>query len=114
MPYRLLLDENLEHEVLHRLENYGHDVEHVDDLPELGKGATDRSIARYSLESDRIVVTYDDDFVLDLGDDEFRGTLYVGDRDMTTREVADVVHAVSRQYPQSQIDGLVFASEEWL
>jgi hypothetical protein len=45
MVYRLILDENVEHEVLHRLENYGHDVEHIDFSTELRKGtATDRSL----------------------------------------------------------------------
>jgi hypothetical protein len=38
MAYRLILDENVERDVFHRLENYGHDVEHVDFVPELGKG----------------------------------------------------------------------------
>lgn len=37
MAYRLVLDENVEHDVLHRLENYGHDVEHGDSVPSLGK-----------------------------------------------------------------------------
>ena len=48
MAYRLLLDENVESEVLHRLENYGHDVVHIDFAPELGKGTADSSIAEYS------------------------------------------------------------------
>lgn len=38
MAYRLVLDENVEHEVLHRLENYGHDVQHVDFVPNSAKG----------------------------------------------------------------------------
>ncbi|SDX34769.1 hypothetical protein SAMN05443574_1349 [Haloarcula vallismortis] len=41
MAYRLVLDENVEHEVLHRLENYGHDAENVDFVPELGKGTAE-------------------------------------------------------------------------
>ena len=45
MAYRLILDENVEHEVFHRLENYGHDVEHVDFVPDLGKGTADHPIA---------------------------------------------------------------------
>jgi predicted nuclease of predicted toxin-antitoxin system len=114
MGYRLVLDENVEHEVLHRLENYGHDVEHVDFVPELGKGTGDRSIARYSLDTDRIIVTCDDDFVLELGEDEYRAVLYVGDATVSVEEVADVVHAVSRDYPQSELRGLEYAGREWL
>ena len=37
--YRLLLDENIEHEVLDRLVDAGHDVEHVDTVTYLGKGS---------------------------------------------------------------------------
>jgi predicted nuclease of predicted toxin-antitoxin system len=77
MPYRLVLDENVEHDVYHRLENYGHDVEHVDFVPELGKGANDDPIAQYSLNTDRAIVTYDDDFILDIDQDEYRAVLYV-------------------------------------
>ena len=57
MVYRLVLDENVEHEVYHRLENHGHDVEHVGFVSNLGKGVTDRSIAKYSRETDQIIVT---------------------------------------------------------
>ena len=38
MRYRLLVDENVEYRIVHKLRNYGHDVEHVDDLSGLGKG----------------------------------------------------------------------------
>lgn len=76
MTYRLLLDENVEHEVRHRLENYGHDVEHVDYVPALGKGAPDTSIGEFSLQENRVVVTYDDDFVTSVGGDQFRAVVY--------------------------------------
>jgi hypothetical protein len=46
VPYRLLLDENIEHEVLHRLENYGHDVQHIDFVLSLGKGIEDHRSPR--------------------------------------------------------------------
>ena len=72
MVYRLILDENVEHDVLHRLDNYGHDVEHVDFVPSLGKGTKDHPIAQYSLETDRLIVTYDDDFVLEIDEDDYR------------------------------------------
>lgn len=32
MVYRLILDENVEHEVLHRLDNYGHDSFRMSDV----------------------------------------------------------------------------------
>lgn len=61
--YRLVLDENLEREVAERLDEAGHDVEHVDSVDELGEGAHDTDLAAYSVETDRAIVTYDDDFV---------------------------------------------------
>lgn len=48
MAYRLILDKNVEHDVLHRLDNYGHGVEHVDFVPRLGKGTDDYPIAQQS------------------------------------------------------------------
>jgi len=41
MGYRLLLDENVEHEVGHRIEHHGHDVVYVDFVAELKKGSDD-------------------------------------------------------------------------
>jgi predicted nuclease of predicted toxin-antitoxin system len=77
MAYRLILDENVEHEVYHRLENYGHDVEHVDFVSELGKGTGEHPIAQYSRDTDRVVVTYDDDFVLEVNETDYHAVLYI-------------------------------------
>lgn len=114
MAYRLLLDENVEHEVRHRLDNYGHDVKHVDDVPNLGKGTDDRNIGRYSKAQDRILVTYDDDFVLELSESDYRAVFYFGDETLSAKQVADVVHRVTGVYPQDQVDGLHYLGEEWL
>lgn len=114
MAYRLLLDENVEHEVLHRLENYGHDVEHVDFVSELGKGTDDYPIAQYSHDTDRVIVTYDDDFVLEVDEADYRAVLYIHDARISVKHVADIVQAVSNQYPQDEIHGLEYIDEEWL
>jgi len=114
MAYRLILDEIVEHEVLHRLENYGHDVEHVDFVPSLGKGAGDHPIAQYSVETDRIIVTYDDDFVLEVDEGDYRAVLYFDDATLSVKQVADIVHAVSQHYPQEDLRGLEYVGAEWL
>lgn len=114
MVYRLVLDENVEHEVLHRLENYGHDVEHVDFVPELGKGTSDHPIARYSRDNDRVIVTYDDDFVLEVDEGTFRAVLFLDDATLSVEQVADIVHAVSQHYPQAELRGLEYVGTEWL
>lgn len=114
MEYRLLLDENVEHEVGHRLEHFGHDVVHVDFIPELGKGTTDESIGQYSLETNRLVVTYDDDFVLELDTDAYRAVLYVPEWDMTPVDIANSIHAMAEHYPQSEVVGIERVSTAWL
>ncbi|MEF8773967.1 MAG: DUF5615 family PIN-like protein [Halobacteriales archaeon] len=114
MAYRLILDETVEHEVFHRLENYGHDVEHVDFVSKLGKGAADHPIARYSLETDRAIVTYDDDFVLEMDEEAYRAVLYFDDATLSVEQVADVIHRVSRTYPQAELQGLEYVGEAWL
>lgn len=114
MVYRLLLDENVEQEIGFRLENYGHDVEHVDYIPTLGKGTDDEQIAAYSREHDRLILTYDDDFVLEFDDEAYRAVFYVPDLSMPPADVADIVHEMSNYYPQSQVHGLERVSAEWL
>ena len=114
MVYRLILDENVEHEVCHRLANYGHDVEHVDFVAQLGKGTADHPIAKYSLDTDRVIVTYDDDFVLEVDEGTYRAVLYFGDATLSVEQVADIIHAVSQNYPQAELQGLEYVGEEWL
>lgn len=114
MSYRLLLDEHVEHEVQHRLAHYGHDVVHVDFVPELGKGASDEALARYSMDTDRVIVTYDDDFVLSVDETMFRAAFYLPDATLSIETVADSIHDVSRHYPQEALDGLEYVGPEWL
>lgn len=114
MSYRLVLDENVENEVARRLENYGHDVTHVDFTPELGKGTSDERIASYSLDTDRTILTHDDDFVHSVAVDTFHSVLFVADQTWSTDQLADAVHRISRYYPQSEISGIEYVSSEWV
>ena len=50
--YRLLLDGNIEHEMLDRLVDAGHDVEHLDTVAKLRKGESDTELAGYSVATD--------------------------------------------------------------
>jgi predicted nuclease of predicted toxin-antitoxin system len=112
--YRLILDENVEHEVFHRLDNYGHDVKHVDFVPELGKGTADHPIAQYSLDTDRVIVTYDDDFVLEVEEEMYRAVLYFDDATLSVEQVADIIHSVFQHYPQEELQGLEYVGREWV
>lgn len=112
--YRLLLDENIEHEVMERLDDAGHDVEHVDTVAELGKGSSDTDLATYSVETDRAIVTYDDDFIEDVPPTEYRAALFFEDDTLSAREVTRVIHAMSRMYPFTEIVGLQKTGRQWL
>ncbi|WP_136591984.1 DUF5615 family PIN-like protein [Salinigranum halophilum] len=107
MSYRLLVDENGEYRIVHKLRNYGHDVEHVDDLAVFGKGASDRELGEYSKSADRLLLTYDDDFILELTDSEYRAALYVNDVTIPSGKIADAIHRMAKQYPQAEVDGVV-------
>jgi len=114
MVYRLLCDENVEHEIGFRLENYGHDVEHVDFVSSLGKGISDEQIAEYSITENRLIVTHDDDFVLDFDIDSYRAVLYVPDLSLSPETVADSIHEMASYYDQSEIAGVEPVTPEWL
>ena len=114
MGYRLLLDENIEHEVLHRLTADGHDVEHVDSVPRLGKGTSDETIARYSLDADRTIVTHDDDFVEDVPPNRYRAALFFADDTVSATEIAAIINTMSQFYPHEDIARLQKAGREWL
>jgi hypothetical protein len=114
VAHRFLLDENVEHEVGYRLEHSGHDVEHVDFVPELGKGSDDGAIGRYSHDEDRVIVTYDDDFVLDISPESYTAALYVPDAAVHVDDVADAIHEIATHYPQDELQGLVFVGSDWM
>lgn len=112
--YRLLLDENLEHGILERLTDAGHDVEHVDTVAKLGKGARDAELAAYSVATDRTIVTYDDDFIEDVPPTAYRAALFFEDDTLSAREVATIIHAMSELYPYEEVVGLQKTGRQWL
>jgi len=114
MSLSLLLDENIEHEAMHRLENYGHDVEHIDLHEDLQKGDPDRRLARYSVETDRIIVSYDTDWVTEFSESEYHCALVVDDQSLSARQVAQIVHNMSEVYPESEFVGLQKIGRTWL
>lgn len=105
MTYRLVLDENIEHQVLHTLRNFGHDAVHVD---ELRKGQSDLEVGSYSREEDRLIVTYDDDFVHELPESEYRAAIYIDDATVSASQVATGVNEMSNLYPQDEVQGVEF------
>jgi predicted nuclease of predicted toxin-antitoxin system len=110
----VLLDENIEHEVLYRLRNYGHTVEHIDLHSELRKGVSDHKLAQYSRSNDTLIVTYDDDFETGYGESDYWGVLFLSDGEWTATQVADVVHEILERYPPSALQQMNVVGREWL
>lgn len=111
---RFLLDENLEHEIFHRLQSYEHDVVHVDRSAELNKGDSDSTLATFSREQNFVIVTYDDDFRDEFSDDDYHAVLYLPDQTLSARTIADALHEISTYYQQSDLKGFVTIGKNWL
>jgi len=113
MGYRILADENVEQATINYLRKLGHHVEWVDDIEELGLGADDGSIATYGRETNRLILTQDDDFFtrIDVGDTG--GILFQKDQTLSAREVGDIVHELSEYIEQSDVT-LEYVSRNWL
>ncbi|WP_321169476.1 hypothetical protein [Halorubrum sp. PV6] len=101
----------MEYLIVHKLRNDGHDVKQVDDLSEFGKGSSDREPGHFSNSKPRLILTYVDDFVLYL--DTSRAVLYINDVTIPSGEIADEIYRVLDQYPQAEIDGVVYV-EAWI
>lgn len=114
MPFALLLDENLEHDLLRQLRASGHDAEHVARTAALGKGATDREVAALSRRTGRVLLTRDDDFVTALSDDAYYGVLYVPDDALTPGAIVTILDRMDRHYDQDELRGADVLDTDWL
>jgi hypothetical protein len=113
MALRVLADEHIDHRVVTRLDNYGHDVVHVDFVDDLGKGSTDAAIAAHSLATDRFVLTSDDDFLTAVSSDAYHGLLFVPDEQLAPATVADIVHAIDAAVDADGLSGPLFVTPAW-
>jgi len=113
MTYRVLVDENVERQVVARLAADGHDAVHVETTTDLGKGTADRAIAAYSLETDRLVLTRDDDFLTEFDPSAYAGLLFVPDESMDYREIGTAVTTIASLLPQRAVEQ-VYVTRRWL
>jgi len=113
MGYRILADENVERATINYLRKLGHDVEWIGDTEELGLGADDGSIATYGRETNRLILTQDDDFFTQLDIGDTAGILFQKDQTLSAQEVGDIVHEVSEYIDQSEVT-LEYVSRNWL
>lgn len=114
MGVYFLLDENMEPQVRARLEAYGHTVEHIRDVPELGLGATDVEIAAYSKQNEHVILTYDDDFHTVHDESEYHCVIFFEDDARSANEVADIAHRMADAYPESAFTGVQYGNPDWL
>jgi predicted nuclease of predicted toxin-antitoxin system len=113
MGYRILADENVEQATTNYVRKLGHDVEWIGDIDRLGLGADDEEIMRYGRETNRLVLTQDDDFFTRIAVEDTAGILFQKDQTLSAREVGDVVHELSEYIDQSDVM-LEYVSRNWL
>jgi len=113
MGYRTVADEHIESPTRRSLRKLGLDVVWIGDVSGLGLSSSDEEIADYSLVEDRLVLTHDDDFFLELDLSECAGILFQRDQSLSAREVGDIVDEMSRYVPQSEVT-VEYVSRDWL
>lgn len=113
MGYRLIADENIERQTCAYLRQLGHDVVWIGEAEELGIGASDRDIAAFSVATDRLVLTQDDDFFTVLESSDSAGIRFQADQRLSSRVVGEIIDAMSNHVPQAAVD-LEFVSRNWL
>lgn len=118
MPYRLLLDENVE-PIDADLGALGHDVVRVGSRSTLGRGADDREeIVPYLRRSGRIILTYDSHFT---GEDSvvdptvLPGVLFVPDETLTPNQLVRALDVMTQAIPPDDLAGRVqHVTRSWL
>lgn len=113
MAYRIIADENVEPATINYLRKLGHDVEQVGDIGSLGYSATDRAIAAYARDTDRLTLTQDDDFFTELSVEDTAGVLFQKDQTLSGREVGDIIHEMC-QYLDQRVITLEYVGRNWL
>ena len=114
MGFTLLLDENIEHAVLHELDDRGHDVRHVDFVSELGKGAADSDVTAHSRRADRAILSYDDDFRDEFDRSAYYGFIFVPDETLSSEQIARILDAMSQHFDQQDLHGVHILDTGWL
>ena len=114
MRLRFLLDEDTERDLAHKLRHAGHDVERVVEVDELGTGAPDDEVRSYSRQTNRIVVTHDDDHVA-VGSNEHRGVFYCPNQRLSSYALFQIIQQIANQYQSpDEITPVVYLTEAWI
>lgn len=113
MAYRFLPDENMEPKTLHRLKSTT--TTSSTSIPSRNSDEP-RQIRQLQpiLRTQRVIVTFDDDFIIEHDESDYYGAIYFEDVKLSATNVADVVHEITTVYPESAFRGLEFGGREWL
>lgn len=109
----LLADENIEQATIHYLRKLRHDVVWVGEIPALGLGIDDESIAAFAATNNRLIITQDTDFFTQISVGQTAGVLFQRDQTLSARTVGDIVHEISQYIDQSAVT-LEYLSKNWL
>lgn len=67
----------------------------------------------YGCETNRLVLTQDDDFLTQMDVEDTTGILFQMDQTLSAREVGDIVHELSEYLDQADVT-LEYVSRNWL
>lgn len=112
MALRFLLDEDTERDAAEKLRHGGHDVERV--VESIGTGAKDGDVRAYARQTDRILVTHDDDHV-SVSSDRHAGVFYCPNQRLSSFTMFQIIQGITKQYPgREEMPPVVFLTEEWI
>lgn len=115
MPFRFILDEQVEPQVQRYLEREGHDVIHVREINELGAGAYDSEVAMYTISTGRHILTNDDDFFNELTGD-LPTVFYFPNQRLAAYKVVSIIEIIEQQFTKNELkqEQMVKVVEGWL
>lgn len=117
MGFRLLFDEMTEAALADYCRNLGHDVERVVTATTLGAGTPDHEIVAYAERENRLVVTYDDDFLTNHDAIDRIGVLFQPDNRTPPFRTANTIDAVAGYVDQETVvegDEPFHLTADWL
>lgn len=85
----------------------------IRDVSALGVGADDEAIAAHAVQTNRLILTQDDDFFTELEVEETAGVLFQQDQTLSAQEVGDIIHEMAQYIEQEDVT-LEYISRNWL
>lgn len=114
MQVRFLLDEDTEASLASKLSASGHDVRRVVSVDSLGQGTDDSEVCAFALETDRIIVTHDDDYLtVDTG--RHAGVFFVPNQRLSAHRIYSIIQEALREFEdESALPPVLYLTDDWL